>query len=179
MASSSTGEFEWGGKVQGSDSSYEQMRYRGTWYALYDCVHIRSDGEEPHVGKIMRMYEENGTRWVRVRWFMKGHELPFLVTKDLSGKNKKELYIGQGSVKGVENVNRVETIVRKVSVVCTARCSRNPQPSQQIVDGADYIFNKAYDAQERKLVKMDRIEKGLASKLFNQERHLKMEGPSP
>jgi hypothetical protein len=106
-ASSSSSEFEWGEKVAGLENSYERMCFRGVWYSLYDCVHVRSLAEEPHAGKIMRLYEEDGNRKMRVRWFLRSYELPFGVSKDLSVKSKKELFIAQGSVKGVENVNLV------------------------------------------------------------------------
>ena len=57
-----------------------------------------------------------------------------------------------------------ETIERKVIVLCTARYPRNPQPSQKQVDAADYIFNRVYDTLQKKLVKMDRIEKNLGKR---------------
>jgi hypothetical protein len=54
-----------------------------------------------------------------------------------------------------------ETIVRKINVLCTAKIPRNPQPSQQQVAGAHYFFNRAYDASQRKLLKIDRVDKVL------------------
>lgn len=166
-ASSSSSEFEWGERVAGLENSYERMCFRGVWYGLYDCVHVRSLAEEPHVGKIMRLYEEDGKREMRVRWFLRSGELPLSVSKELSARDKKELFIAQGSVKGVENVNLVETIVRKINVLCTAKIPRNPQPSQQQVAGAHYFFNRAYDASQRKLLKIDRVDKVLAGKFYN------------
>lgn len=52
-----------------------------------------------------------------------------------------------------------ETIIGKVTVLCTAKCPRNPQPSQHQVDEADYFFNKVYDAKNQKLVKMEQFER--------------------
>ena len=100
--------FQWGERVAGSDTSYERMRYKGVWYNVLDCVEVRSGLVLPHVGKLMRLYEEGGRRKVRVRWFFRTSELPYSVTRDLSSKsNNKELFLGQGSLLGVENENVV------------------------------------------------------------------------
>lgn len=175
-SSSSSGElFEWGERVKASVSSYEWMRYRGVRYSLYDCVHVRSDRVHPHVGKIMRLWEEDGKRKLRVRWFLREYELPLPVRAGLSSDSKdpKELFIAVGSVKGVENEILVETILRKVTVLCTAtfKVPKNLQPAPQHVDEAHYFFGRAYDAKEKKLVRMDKIflkmDRTLALKLWN------------
>jgi hypothetical protein len=114
-ASSSSSEFEWG-------ESYELMCFRGVWYGLYDCVHVRSLAEEPHVGKIMRLYEEDGKRKMRVRWFLRSGELPLSESKELSARDKKELFIAQGSVKGVENVNLVVRLGSNLHVSDSTSC---------------------------------------------------------
>lgn len=106
-----TMEFQWGKNIAGSTQSYESMLYNGIRYNLYDCAFIRSDLVEPHIGKLMRLYEEGGRPMIRVRWFFRAAELPSTMIKVLGQEtlqeDPKELFIAQGNLKGVENENVV------------------------------------------------------------------------
>ena len=162
MAGSSRGSlFRWGPKVTGSVSSYESMHFRGIRYSLYDCVLVRSGLAEPHLGKLMRLFDDEGVMKVRLRWFMRLAELPGVARKDIQMPNTKEVFIAQGNLKGVENDNPVEVILRKATVLCTARCRDNPVPSPLHVDRAHGFFNRVYDVSNKRLGKIDRIDKSL------------------
>lgn len=155
--------FQWGVKVAGSLSSYESMCFNGVRYDLYDCVFVRSGLVEPYLGKIMRMFEdEHNVKKVRLRWFFRHYELPVSARKDIrQGENKKDVYIAQGNMRGVENENPVQVILGKAVVLCTAKCRDNPLPSQLQVDGAHHIFCRVFDVSNRKLGKLDKIDRSL------------------
>lgn len=159
--SSSCPVFQWGKKQAGTDSSYESMCYKGVWYGLYDCVFCRSGMKKPYVGKLMRLYEdEGGARKVRIRWFLRPYELPVSVIRDLPKHvdNTNELFIALGSAKGVENDNKVEVILGTAFALCTARYRDNLVPPRLHVDGAHHFFNRAYDVSKKKVVKLANIE---------------------
>lgn len=161
--SSSSQAFQWGNKVAGSLSSYESMFFKGVRYDLYDCVFVRSGLAEPHLGKLMRLFDdEEGVKKVRLRWFIRPFELPGGANKDFQKEpNVKEVFIAQGNFKGVENENAVEVLLGKATVLCTAKFQDNPVPSQLVVDKAHFVFNRVYDVSNKRLGKIDKIDKSL------------------
>lgn len=173
-----TMEFQWGKNIAGSTQSYESMLYNGIRYNLYDCAFIRSDLVEPHIGKLMRLYEEGGRPMIRVRWFFRAAELPSTMIKVLGQEtlqeDPKELFIAQGNLKGVENENVVEVILGKARVLCTAKIPKNPAPSESLLENAHFFFNKAYDVSNKRLVGIERIDKSLASRFINKPEWLEV-----
>jgi hypothetical protein len=98
-------EFMWGEKlldVMPGRTSYKSMRYGGLWYSVNDCAFLNPD----HIGKLMSLYEENGQRKVRVRWFLRPEEF----MEEPRKTAPKEVFIAMGKV-GVENVNLVVIIL--------------------------------------------------------------------
>lgn len=164
--------FQWGKKQAGTSSSYESMCLKGVWYNLYDNVFCRSGRTKPYVGKLMRLFEEDGVKKVRIRWFFRPEELPLFVRKDFSSNmlQSKELFIGLGSGVGVENENLVNVICGKAMVLCIAKVKDNPLPSSAQLESAHHFFSKAYDIGKKKLVKLGNIlNKLLVEKMCNKE----------
>ena len=72
------------------------------WYSVNDCTFLNPY----HIGKLMSLYEENGQRKVRVRWFLQPEEF----MEEPRKTDAKEVFIAMGKV-GVENVNMVVIIL--------------------------------------------------------------------
>lgn len=53
-----------------------------------------------------------------------------------------------------------EAISGKCNVVCTSKDSRNPQPSDEELQAADFIFFRAFDVGNRRI--LDKIEEKVA-----------------
>jgi hypothetical protein len=53
-----------------------------------------------------------------------------------------------------------EAIAGKCKVVCTSKDSRNPQPSDEELQKADFIFYRAFDVKDLKI--LDKIEEKVA-----------------
>lgn len=158
-------EFEWGKKrgVGGKKKDvqfYESFTYDGVVYALYDCVYLYKEGEpDPYIGKLIKIWENaDKTKKVKVLWFFRPCEiLSYLGVEDTA---ENELFLASGDGVGLANVNPLEAISGKCNVVCTSKDSRNPQPSDEVVQAADFIFYRAFDVGHPRI--LDKIEEKVA-----------------
>ncbi|KAL4194659.1 hypothetical protein AMTRI_Chr05g60580 [Amborella trichopoda] len=169
--------FKWGKKrgVGGKQQEvqfYESFSYDGVDYHLYDCVYLYKEREpEPYIGKLIKIWEQRvqKVKKIKVLWFFRAVEI--LNWLDSDGAMENELFLASGEGPGLANINPLEVLVGKCNVVCTSKDNRNPQPSKEILEMADYIFYRLFDVGSCKIsedigVKVAGIE---AKFIFNRE----------
>ncbi|VVB17192.1 unnamed protein product [Arabis nemorensis] len=166
-AESEDKQFKWGKKrVTGEEMKdvqfYESFTYGGSEYCLYDCVLIgdatKPDSSELYVGKIINLWEHNdqreNSRRVELLWFFKPSEVSLYVGVQDALAN--ELFLASGTGVGLTNENRLEAICGKCNVLCISKDIRNPQPSDEEIKLADFLFYRTFDVGSRKILeKMD------------------------
>ncbi|GLJ10413.1 hypothetical protein SUGI_0127810 [Cryptomeria japonica] len=149
-------EFRWGVKrgkgLKGKDIQfYDSFTYDGVEYSCYDCVYVHKEGEpEPYIGKIMKIWDDRKLKKKRIKvwWFFRPIEIRNFYEGDCSPANR-ELFLASGEGQGLFNVNLLEVIVGKCKVLCTSTDPRNPQPSEEDLNNADYFFNRTFDCGKR------------------------------
>ncbi|KAL5709735.1 hypothetical protein ACHQM5_020389 [Ranunculus cassubicifolius] len=143
-------EFKWGKKIviggqQKEADFYESFSYDGTEYCLYDDVYLYTETDEtPSIGKLLKIWEVPDTKLKRVEvlWFFQQDEI--LNWHNAGTSKTNEIFLGSGNGKGLANINDLEAIAGKCNVVCTSKDSRNPQPSPEELQRADYIFHRTF-----------------------------------
>ncbi|EOA20157.1 hypothetical protein CARUB_v10000449mg [Capsella rubella] len=156
-------QFKWGKKksVGGKKKDvqfYESFTYDGDEYHLYDCVLVGNASEpestEPFIGMIIKIWEHANKhipRKVKLLWFFKPSEiLPYL--EEVPDALANELFLGSGEGLGLANINQLEAIGGKCSVLCISKDKRNPQPSDEEINSADFVFRRAFDVGSCKVV---------------------------
>ncbi|XXG63286.1 hypothetical protein AAC387_Pa05g1518 [Persea americana] len=143
-------EFKWGKKrgVGGPKKDirfYESFTYDGIDYTLYDCVYLYKEGEpEPYIGKLVKIWEQpKHKRKIKVHWFFRPIEILNWLGGDIA--LEKEVFLASGEGVGLANINPLEVLVGKCNVICTSKDERNPQPSEEDIKTADYIFFRTFD----------------------------------
>ncbi|CAN4114613.1 unnamed protein product [Withania somnifera] len=123
---------------------YESFTYDGLEYALYDCVYMYKEGELPYIGKIIKIWENpDKSRKIKIHWFFRPSEILYHLKDVKVAEN--EVFPASGEGAGLANVNPLEAIAGKCNVVCISEDNRNPQPSDEEVKMADYVFYRAFD----------------------------------
>ncbi|KAJ6793085.1 protein ANTI-SILENCING 1-like isoform X1 [Iris pallida] len=142
-------QFQWGkkrgiGGAKRDSQFYESFTFDGDEYSLYDCAYLcKKDEEEPYIGKIIKIWEQDGKKKVKILWFFRPSDVP-----DYLGDHaptEKEIFLASGEGVGLSNINPLESIAGKCSVVCTSKDKRNPQPSKEAVESADFFFYRTFD----------------------------------
>lgn len=152
-------EFAWGKKrgIGGKKKNvqfYDSFAFDGVHYSLNDAVCLQNgiaDDVEPHIGKLIKIWENHDkSRKVKVQWFFRPSE----IRKFLQGIQTKEneLFLACGDGKGFANVNPLESIVGKCNVVCISKDAGNPQPSDETLQKADYVYHRFFDVEQLKIV---------------------------
>uniref|UniRef100_A0A5B7B2F1 BAH domain-containing protein n=1 Tax=Davidia involucrata TaxID=16924 RepID=A0A5B7B2F1_DAVIN len=142
-------EFKWGKKrgVGGKKKEvqfYESFTYDGVEYTLHDSVYMHKEGEPPYIGKLIKIWETpDKTKKVKVLWFFRPSEILNWLGDEEALEN--EIFLASGKGDGLTKVNPLEAIAGKCNVVCTSRDRRNPQPSVEDLQMADYIFYRTFD----------------------------------
>ncbi|XP_041019366.1 protein ANTI-SILENCING 1-like isoform X3 [Juglans microcarpa x Juglans regia] len=161
-------EFKWGkkkgvgkkgeGEKQKEVQFYQCFTYDGMEYDLYDTVYLHNDdGPGPYIGKLIEIWENpDKTKEVLVLWFFH----PYEIDLEVEGTTKNELFLASGEGVGLANVNPLEAIAGKCDIICTSKDSRNPQPSDEELKTADFIFYRAFDVKHGRV--LDKIEEEVA-----------------
>ncbi|XP_059633112.1 protein ANTI-SILENCING 1-like [Cornus florida] len=142
-------EFKWGKKrgVGGKKKEvqfYESFTYDGLEYTLHDSVYLHKEGALPYIGKLIKIWENaDKTKKVKVHWFFRPSEILHCLQDKETLEN--EIFLASGQGVGLANVNPLEAIAGKISVVCVSTDSRNPQPSVEELQMADYVFYRTFD----------------------------------
>ncbi|CAK8570142.1 unnamed protein product [Lathyrus sativus] len=152
-------EFKWGkkrskGGKKRDTQFYESFTLDGDDYSLFDTVYLQNDAHpEPHIGKIIKIWEtptREKARKVKVHWFFRPREIAkFLIGVQIY---YNELFLGSGHGTGLCNINPLESIAGKCNLVCISKDARNPQPSEEAVQNADFVFYRYFDVGKRKVV---------------------------
>lgn len=144
-------EFRWGVKrgagAKGKEIQfYDSFTYEGVEYSRYDCVYIHKDGEsDPYIGKIIKIWDDrkDKKKKMKVMWFFRPIEIRNWV--DVESTTDREIFLACGEGKGVFNINVLEVIIGKCKVLCTSKDARNPQPTEEDLNDADYFFYRFFD----------------------------------
>ncbi|XP_020969593.1 protein ANTI-SILENCING 1 isoform X1 [Arachis ipaensis] len=167
-------EFQWGKKkgVGGKKKDvqfYSSFTYDGVEYTLYDSVYLYKEGEpEPYIGKLIKIWETaDKAKKVKVLWYFRPGE----IRNFLEGCEVRwnELFLACGDGVGLANLNPLEAIVGKCNVLCILKDSRNPQPSNEELHLAEFVFYRFFDVGQRKVLdKIDDMIAGVEVKhIFN------------
>ncbi|XP_075095556.1 protein ANTI-SILENCING 1 isoform X2 [Nicotiana tabacum] len=135
---------------------YESFTYDDVEYALYDCVYMHKEGQLPYIGKIIKIWENpDKSRKIKVHWFFRLSEILYHL-KGVKVAAENEIFLASGEGTGLANVNPLEAIAGKCNVVCISEDNRNPQPSEEEVKTADFVFYRAFDVGKCSILdKMD------------------------
>ncbi|KAK5830157.1 protein ANTI-SILENCING 1 [Gossypium arboreum] len=173
-------EFKWGKKrgTGGTNTKvqfYESFTYDGLDYTLYDNVYLHKEGEPlPYLGKLIKIWETaSRLKKVKVLWFFQPSEISNYLFVELAHPN--EVFLASGEGVGLANINPLEAIAGKCNVVCISKDDRNPQPSDEDIQMADYVFYRTFDVGQRIILdKIDGKIAGIDVKfIFNQSGSLK------
>ncbi|CAI9759656.1 unnamed protein product [Fraxinus pennsylvanica] len=132
-------QFNWG-KKRGRGGKlkkvqfYESFTYDEVDYTLHDCVFMNVQDESvPYIGKLVKIWEDAGeSKKVKIHWFFRPTEISYYL-RDME-----------------------EAIAGKCNVVCISSDSRNPQPSVEEIQMADYVFYRLFDVKNCQILdKMD------------------------
>uniref|UniRef100_A0A6M2ECF8 BAH domain-containing protein n=1 Tax=Populus davidiana TaxID=266767 RepID=A0A6M2ECF8_9ROSI len=158
-------EFKWGkqrgvGGKKKDVKFYESFSYDHVEYALYDSVYMYEEGEtEPYIAKLMKIWENaDKTKKVKVLWFFCPREISKYLGDEKTLEN--ELFLASGEGVGSTNVNPLEAIAGKCNVVCSSKDSRNPQPSEEELQEADFVFYRTFDVGNCRI--LDKIDDKIA-----------------
>ncbi|KAJ6295533.1 hypothetical protein OIU78_023542 [Salix suchowensis] len=118
------------------------------------------EGEtEPYIGKLIKIWENaDKTKKVKVLWFFRPREISNYLGDEKTHMN--ELFLASGEGVGNANVNPLEAIAGKCNVVCSSKDSRNPQPSDEELQEADFVFYRAFDVGNCRI--LDKIDEKIA-----------------
>uniref|UniRef100_A0A0E0JL18 BAH domain-containing protein n=1 Tax=Oryza punctata TaxID=4537 RepID=A0A0E0JL18_ORYPU len=136
-------QFSWGkkrakGGIKMDTQFYDSFTFDNVKYSLYDNVYLFKSGEsEPYIGKIIKIWQQNQAKKVKILWFF----LPDEIRKHLSGPvMEKEIFLACGEGVGLADINPLEAIGGKCTVLCISKDERNRQPSPRELAMADFIF---------------------------------------
>ncbi|XP_016450985.2 protein ANTI-SILENCING 1-like [Nicotiana tabacum] len=148
--------FSWGvkkgkGALNKGVQFYKSFTYEGVDISLYDCVYMcRPDEDEPDIGKVVKIWETaQKKRMVKVVWFFRPTEVIHWLGNIKLLDN--ELLLASGEGIGLSNCNPVEAITGKCNVVCISTDTRNPQPKDEDLDTADFVFCRTFDVRTREI----------------------------
>ncbi|KAL2318234.1 hypothetical protein Fmac_032110 [Flemingia macrophylla] len=131
---------------------YASFTFDGDDYALNDAVCLQTEtGAEPHIGKLIKIWENRDkSRKIKVQWFFRPSEIhKYLQLQGIQAKDN-ELFLACGDGKGFANVNPLEAIVGKCSVVCISKDTENPESSDEPM--VDFVFHRYFDVVKLKVV---------------------------
>nr|XP_043618145.1 protein ANTI-SILENCING 1 [Erigeron canadensis]XP_043618152.1 protein ANTI-SILENCING 1 [Erigeron canadensis] len=178
-------EFKWltkrgvGGKNR-KVQFYESFIYDGVKYSLYDCVYMYKEGiEEPFIGMLTKIWEcPDKSKKVKVHWFFRPEEISTWLGETKTLEN--EILFASGEGVGLANMNPLEAIAGPCNVVCISKDNRNPQPSDDELKAADFIFYRTFDVQSCTILdKMDNAVGGIDIKYVFNRKDGESISPSP
>ncbi|GMN50071.1 hypothetical protein TIFTF001_019232 [Ficus carica] len=149
-------EFKWGvkkavGQRNKDDKFYESFTYGSTEYSLYDSAYIYQNGySETHICKLVKLFETSAhERKAKVIWFFRPIEIRSFLG-DIQPK-WNELLLASGRGIGLSQEVHLEAILGKCNVICTSKDKRNPRPSANELNTADYIFYRTFDVGNKSI----------------------------
>ena len=114
-------QFSWGklrgkGGVKMDTQFYESFTLDNVKYSLYDCVYLFKHGDpEPYIGKILKIWEQNRSKKVKILWFF----LPKEIQKYLRGSVvENEIFLASGDGIGLADVNPLVCLSTSFLMLC-------------------------------------------------------------
>nr|XP_051195647.1 protein ANTI-SILENCING 1-like [Lolium perenne] len=147
-ASSENIQFSWGNKraknrLKMDTQFYGSFTFDNVNYSLYDCVYLFKNGEpEPYIGKILKIWQQNQAKKVKILWFFSPDDIRSYLSGPVA---EKEIFLASGDGTGLADINPLEAIAGKCTVVCLSKDERNRQPTPREQEVADYIFCRFFD----------------------------------
>ncbi|KAF4372412.1 hypothetical protein F8388_027085 [Cannabis sativa] len=178
--------FKWGTKigngVRNKDIQFfNSFTLRGIEYSLYDCVCFYSVGNpETYIGKLVKILETpNHERKVKVVWLFRPTEIRNYLGNAKPQPQWNELFLASGQGKGLFNFNDAENVVGKCNVICTSDDKRNPQPSEEELRKAHYIYYRTFDVGKTEISEKfpDEICGSKVEFFFNQRKYQRIQKP--
>ncbi|TYK31337.1 protein ANTI-SILENCING 1 [Cucumis melo var. makuwa] len=77
--------------------------------------------------------------------YKEGEPEPYIDTRE------NELFLASGDGIGLANVNSLEVLAGKCNVLCISNDSRNPQPSDEALKKADFVFCRTFDVGKQEV----------------------------
>ncbi|XVF89221.1 hypothetical protein PTKIN_Ptkin19aG0112500 [Pterospermum kingtungense] len=158
-------DFKWGkkGGIGGRNKDvqfYQSFTYDGLEYSLYDNVYLHKEGEPlPYIGKLIKIWENSDkSKRVKVLWYFQPIEISNYLVVELA--HPSEVFLASGEGVGLANINPLEAISGKCNVVCISKDSRNPQPSDEELQMADFVFYRTFDVRHCNI--LDKIDDQIA-----------------
>ncbi|XP_024026112.1 protein ANTI-SILENCING 1 [Morus notabilis] len=149
-------QFKWGvktgvGQRHKAVIFYDSFTYKSVQYSLYDCAWFYNPGDvETNICKIVRLFETpTHEKKARVVWFFRPGEIRRFLGDVEPKWNELLLASGQGT--GLSNVVHLEAVVAKCNVICTSKDTRNPRPSANELQRADYVFYRTFDVSKNSI----------------------------
>ncbi|VAH43841.1 unnamed protein product [Triticum turgidum subsp. durum] len=141
-------QFSWGkkrakGGAKMDTQFYGSFTFDNVKYSLYDCVYLFKNGEsEPYIGKIVKIWQQNEAKKVKILWFFTPDEIRNYLRGPVA---ENEIFLASGDGTGLADINPLESIAGKCTVVCISKDERNRQPTPKEQTVADYIFYRFFD----------------------------------
>ncbi|VAH28023.1 unnamed protein product [Triticum turgidum subsp. durum] len=141
-------QFSWGkkrakGGAKMDTQFYGSFTFDNVKYLLYDCVYLFKNGEsEPYIGKIVKIWQQNEAKKVKILWFFTPDEIRNYLRGSVA---ENEIFLASGDGTGLADINPLESIAGKCTVVCISKDERNRQPTPKEQTVADYIFYRFFD----------------------------------
>ncbi|KAG6591654.1 Protein ANTI-SILENCING 1, partial [Cucurbita argyrosperma subsp. sororia] len=89
------------------------------------------------------------TKKVKILWFFRSCEIRnYLGAEDT---REDELFLASGDGVGLANINPLEAIAGKCNVICISDDSRNPRPSDEELEKADFVFFRTFDVGKQEV----------------------------
>ncbi|KAJ1284258.1 hypothetical protein BS78_03G191400 [Paspalum vaginatum] len=143
-------QFSWGkrrarGGAKMDTQFYESFTLDNVKYSLFDSVYLFKHGDpEPYIGKILKIWEKDQVKKVKILWFFLPDEIQKYLAEPVM---EKEIFLASGDGIGLADINPLEAIAGKCTVICISKDKRNRQPSPQEQALADYVFYKFFDVK--------------------------------
>ncbi|KAM0828813.1 hypothetical protein ACQ4PT_067296 [Festuca glaucescens] len=141
-------QFSWGNKrakggAKMDTQFYGSFTFDNVKYSLYDSVYLFKNGDpEPYIGKILKIWQQNQAKKVKILWFFSPDEIRSYLSGPVA---EKEIFLASGDGTGLADINPLEAIAGKCTVVCLSKDERNRQPTPREQEVADYIFYRFFD----------------------------------
>ncbi|CAD6230885.1 unnamed protein product [Miscanthus lutarioriparius] len=126
-------QFSWGKciakGVKTGSRFYGSFTFDNVKYSLYDCVYLFKHGDpEPYIGKIIKIWEQNQAKKVKILWFF----LPEEIQKYLRGPVvEKEIFLASGDGSGLVDINPL-VLAATFTAPCSAAKEDDESPATAV-----------------------------------------------
>ncbi|KAL6348454.1 hypothetical protein AAG906_007386 [Vitis piasezkii] len=124
--------------VTNVECHYTQAKLDGTIFNLGDCAHIKGEGEQKHVGRILEFFKTTeGEDYFRVQWFYRAEDT--VMKEEAASHDKKRIFCST-----IMNDNSLDCIISKVNVL-----ELTPRVSLKLdsIPPFDYYYDMKYNVE--------------------------------